>query len=564
MNMSDETRNKDDQSEEFEIDLGSMDDTELVEFESLLVEEYGNIRGSESFSVAEKDELAAVVAMIKEVRGEMAFRAETEDADDFVAASVGKEFLAKKTAKAEELAEEEVVEEEEEEVKPAAEEELAEEEDEVTISPRGLDGDVPAEKVEKKAFNVVASADIRGFTAGSDLQDWSGVARAFVAKRPDIRGTDKGADGNRFLVASVLGEFPEERVLGADLDSNMGKINKVASEEAIVASGGLCAPLTPYYQLTTYGDAHRPVRDALPVFKAERGGIRFMPAPVLTDLAGSTRHTTAAEDAAGYTNQDPAGSTAPKPCLHVTCEVEQSSVIEAIHRCLTFGNMGARTYPEQVESWIKLGMSEFSRYAETRLIDEIDANSTALTAAQVFGATFSLLEQVALVVTSFRARHRLSSRATFRALMPFWVTEIVKSDLAAQAPGDGLGRYSISDAQVSDWFAARGINVTFYQDNSTAAGAPFAAPGAGALWGWPTDVEWFLYPEGSFLYLDGGTLDLGLVRDSTLNSTNDYQIFYEEFNTVTFIGIESYKVTSTVCANGEYAPAGSARVCPTS
>ena len=507
--------------------------------------------------------------MTKAVRDEMQAREDIDEMESVMASSQGEAFASKKAAADEEEYDDEYLEyeedeEEEEEVVEAEEEELSEE-DEVTISPKGVEGDeAPAEAASAQPFNVVASADIRGYNAGQDLQSWSGVARAFAAKRPDIRGTDKGSDGNRFLVASVMADYPEERILTNDMDSNMDKIQAVTAAEAIVASGGLCAPLTPYYQLTTYGDAHRPVRDVLPVFKADRGGIRYMPAPVLTDLAGSTRHTTAAEDAAGYTNQDPAGTTDPKPCLHVTCEVEQNAVIEAIHRCLTFGNMGARTYPEQVEAWLKLGMSEFSRYAETRLIDEIQSQSTALDAAQVFGATYSLLEQVSLVVASFRARHRLSSNATFRALFPFWVTEIVKSDIAAQAPGDGISRYNVSDAQVMDWFKARGVRPTFYQDHSTTQGAPFADPAAGDLWDWPTEVEWFIYPEGTFLYLDGGNLDLGLVRDSTLNSTNDYQIFYEEFNTVVKIGIESYVVTSTVCPNGEYAPAGSAKVCAAS
>ena len=289
-----------------------------------------------------------------------------------------------------------------------------------------------------------------------------------------------------------------------------------------------------------------------------------MPNPQLSDLTGSVRHTTAAQDAAGYSNQTPAGPTAPKPCLHVTCDTDQTSVIEAIHRCLTFGNMGARTYPEQVEAWLKLGMVEFARYAETRLLDKIAASSTNISATQTFGAVYSLLEQIALVVTSFRARRRLSANASFRALLPFWVVEILKSDLAAMAPGDGISRFSISDAQVTEWLRSRGVNVTFYQDHTTAQGAPFNAPTAGPLWGWPTEVVWFIYPEGTFLYLDGGTLDLGLVRDSTLNSTNDYQIFYEEFNTVTFIGDESYEVTSTICPNGSYAPAGAPRVCAAS
>ena len=63
------------------------------------------------------------------------------------------------------------------------------------------------------------------------------------------------------------------------------------------------------------------------------------------------------------------------------------------------------------------------------------------------------------------------------------------------------------------------------------------------------------------MYLDGGALDLGLVRDSTLNSQNDYQIFYEEFFGLAFIGLESFKVTSNVCPNGLTAGTGTTRSC---
>jgi hypothetical protein len=52
------------------------------------------------------------------------------------------------------------------------------------------------------------------------------------------------------------------------------------------------------------------------------------------------------------------------------------------------------------------------------------------------------------------------------------------------------------------------------------------------------------------LFLDGGTLDLGLVRDSTLNSTNDYKIFLETFEGVAKVGVESLRVTTPVILAG--------------
>lgn len=579
--MSEETVN-----EEVEIDLGLLSDEELSEFEAVLVADYEETRGKEELGADDLDELTAIKDTLKAVRDEMGVRIELAESDDVVAQVQGDSFLAKiearKAAKAAadaeeaEAAEAAAAAEAEAEAEaaaaaeadakiaePTAEAPVADAEGaaKIEIKPTGQ-GDTKEEAPKKSP--IVAAAGSRSVTAGASLEDFSAVAKLLVERRPEVRGSDKGTDGSRYLVASVLGDFPEDRILGDDTVENMSKIEAVTSPEAITASGGLCATLTPYYELTTYGDAHRPVRDSLPVFKATRGGIRFQPAPHLTDLAGSTRRTTAAQDAAGYTNQTPPGSTAPKPSLHVTCEAEQTAIVQAISRSLTFGNMGARTYPEQVEAWIKLGMAEFARYAETELLNAISTASTALAAGQIYGPTYSLLDQVSLITTSFRARHRLSTNTKLRVLMPFWATEIVRADIAAQSPGDGLARYNISDAQVSDWFSARGANVTFFQDHTTAAGAPFTHPvTAGGLQSWPNNLEWFIFPEGSFLYLDGGSLDLGLVRDSTLNSQNDYQIFYEEFNGLAFIGQESFKVTSEVCPNGEYAvpSVGNLRAC---
>jgi antitoxin component of MazEF toxin-antitoxin module len=567
--MSDQVENVEGEEDQVEFDLGTLTDQELAEFEAVLVADYEEKRGAESFGAEELDELEAIKEAIATVRAEMNQRIELAESDDVVAQVQGDSFLAKvaarkAAAKVEEApakAEAAPAEDKAEEEDVAAPVAKAEGKATIEINPVGIKSDVKPE--EKKGSGLVAAAGGRSYKAGEELPDFGEVAKLFVERRPEVRGSDKGTDGARTLVASVMGDYDEARKLGDDATENMEKINAVASPEAIVASGGLCAPATPYYQLTVYGDAHRPVRDSLPVFQATRGSIRFVPAPVITDLQGSVRRTTAAQDEAGYTNQDPAGSTAPKPCLHVTCESEQTCVVQAVSRCLTFGNMGARTYPEQVEAWLKLGLAEFARYSEIELLNAISAASTALGAGQIYGATYSLLEQISLIVTSFRARHRLAQTRKLRVLMPFWATEIIRSDIAAQGPGDGLARYSVSDAQISDWFSARGANVTFFQDTTTAAGVPFTNPvAAGGLQSWPNRVEWFIFPEGAFLYLDGGSLDLGLVRDSTLNSQNDYQIFYEEFFGLCFIGNESFKVTSDVCPNGSTAPAASSlRAC---
>jgi hypothetical protein len=50
--------------------------------------------------------------------------------------------------------------------------------------------------------------------------------------------------------------------------------------------------------------------------------------------------------------------------------------------------------------------------------------------------------------------------------------------------------------------------------------------------------------------LDGGRLDLGIIRDSLTSATNDFQTFVESFETAAFRGLECYQVQSTIKVTG--------------
>ena len=145
-------------------------------------------------------------------------------------------------------------------------------------------------------------------------------------------------------------------------------------------------------------------------------------------------------------------------------------------------------------------------------------------------------------------------------MLPEWTKDLIRVDLAKQGYGSAMDFLSVSDAQIEAWFRARNLNVTWYVDTASGGGQVFGAQAAGAILPFPTKVEAYFFVEGSFLFLDGGTLDLGLVRDSTLNSTNDYQIFAETFETVAHVGVESLKINMTVTPDGTAAPAASAAV----
>ena len=118
----------------------------------------------------------------------------------------------------------------------------------------------------------------------------------------------------------------------------------------------------------------------------------------------------------------------------------------------------------------------------------------------------------------------------------------LQSDAAFVRDGESLFRAMISGA---------GVNITFYDDTPTTGDSQiFGSQGAGALNPFPGTVQWGLYDEGHHLFLDGGALDLGIVRDANLNSTNDYETFVETFEGLAHRGVESLWITSTVCPDG--------------
>lgn len=398
----------------------------------------------------------------------------------------------------------------------------------------------PAERSSHSAV-VTAAIDVPGMTAGTEIENRETLRKAIVDRWSTLSGS-RGLSG-QIPVAKVRMEYPEDRVLRAgDEEGNHLKLQKVLSPTALVASGGICAPVTGLYDVNTLASAVRPIRDALPVFGAERGGIRFIRSSTISDVTAAIGHITEAEDAAG-------GAGATKPCLTITCEDVQEVLINAVSRCLQFGNFNARTHPEYVTHLTDLTIAAHARRAESELWESMCDASTAVTAAENLSAYRDLYATLGRAAAFYRSRHRMNPDAVMRVLAPFWLAPLLQIDMARQMPGDST--QGVSRAQFESWLRTIGIAITWTMEGGTDAPTQvFGTQGVGPLDGWPDTVEMVMFPEGAFLFLDGGALDLGVVRDSTLNVTNDFQLFAETFENVAFLGPESLCITLDICPSG--------------
>jgi len=337
------------------------------------------------------------------------------------------------------------------EVEEAVEEELAAEvEDEVVEEtpepvvasvalrrPPAPAKDRVAPPVESETGAILtASVSTDGFHTGAQL-DPMGLANMMkkVARRLGNPQHHAGGTEERHLLASAQFQFPPERTLTNDIESNAQKIRALQNTEgrSLVASGGLCAPLTPIYTIPQFATNARPVRDALVSFRADRGGVNV---PVPTTLAAAADAITVISEA----NDALGGTFATKACLDQDCLSFTETAVTIISHCREYGNLNARAWPESIAFENELTMAEHARVAEGYLLDRIKAQSLNVTTATVYSTTYDLIYAATRAVSAIRYRLRTGPNFRFRALFPEWVREQVIADIAGNQFDRFVGR----------------------------------------------------------------------------------------------------------------------------
>ncbi len=263
-----------------------------------------------------------------------------------------------------------------------------------------------------------------------------------MRRRDQFGNIPKGTSGEKIGIAAASWRDlypPERRLSGLNEDAvqsvvaaainpdvfktNLRALRDGTASQALVASGGLCAPTTPYYALQMIAQSMRPVRSALPAFNADRGGIRFGRPASIADIDTAVGIITATNDAAG-------GTFATKSCQRIDCPPFSEVDVDTIYHCLEFGNLGARTYPELVAQWNSLVVAAQARVAEANLLTSIDAASTQVTAGDIgLGATGALLGQILAAAEGMRNRHRMDPEAVLRFMAPEWLISLLISDV---------------------------------------------------------------------------------------------------------------------------------------
>ena len=416
----------------------------------------------------------------------------------------------------------------------------------------------PAPKVPEKRLAVTASVDIPGVAHGSNLTGLDALTDVVTRKAKSMPVT-RGNPNNQ-LVASVRNDFEhtlDERSSPAQVKELFDYLTSPDKQAALVAGGGWCAPSEIRYDFFNIACSSGLID--LPTVGVTRGGIQFPVSPSLADTVNSIAFGGFAVTFNGdsvpwlWTEDDDiaaATGSPTKPCVRVPCPTFDEERLELYGICLTAGNLADSAYPEATQHMIRLLMAAHDHAMNARLISLMVAASSAVTSitggASTDAAAPRIYNAVGLAATDYRERFGMCLDDVLEVVLPAWVREVIRADLAWKA---GVELQAVPNSEIDSYFTARNVRVQWVDDWQVRGSSQFG--NATAMTAWPTTVDFLIYAAGTFVHGNGMSLDLGVVRDSVLNETNDHTALWsEEAHLIARVGHESRQYRVGFNVNG--------------
>jgi hypothetical protein len=433
----------------------------------------------------------------------------------------------------------------------------------------------PAVQPPKQELAIIASTGLPGrFEAGAKIDGLAALGD-LVENRAKSMGDAAGRRRGRpapdvphlqfreayggVQVASISNPWrdkfdestPQEAIVA--YMERLAQSRQASAFETLVAGGGWCAPSQNRYDF--FNIACEGGGIDLPTFGVERGGINFPVSPSLADtLVPALPWYSAFSNATVpwlWTEADDiltvTGSTN-KPCVRVPCSTMTNVRLECYGICLTAGNLADNAWPEATRNFLRLLMAAHFHASNARYIAQmVTLAGTVITGCSATGVAAPLLNTAELAAWDYRSRFGMCDTDVLEVVMPSWAKGAVRADLAKRT---GVSDFMcVTDAQIGAWFDCRNIRAQFVDDFQVrATGQPGAAT---AITSYPSFSNFLIYAAGTVVRGNGMSLDLGVVRDSTLNAENDFTAAWmEECHLIAQFGhaIRNYRVP--LCPDG--------------
>jgi hypothetical protein len=402
---------------------------------------------------------------------------------------------------------------------------------------------------ERRQTVLTASADIPGFAQGSEILTMNDLVKAMHKRARALPVTANGV-GNRVPVASLQRDFTfkadTERM---SLDEVSAILELAANPANLVAAGGWCAPHEISYDFYNIVCIDGLVQ--VPTIGISRGGISVPISasfPSISALPGVVWTWTNTQDTAAATGTAQSGV---KPCVRVPCPGYNDYTLDCDGMCVTVGNLTNDAFPELIANHLRLVEAIHAHYMNTRLISALTSTANSTAVGTLPGTDLPVaktaLGAAALMRRDYIEKYSMCGDAVIENIYPRWALDIIREDMKyVTGVSDTM---AITNGMIADWFDTRNISAQFVADwQVRATGFPGQTAASTA---WPATMQFLTYPAGTFVRGQGMTLDLGVVRDSVLNATNDFTAAWmEECWLLAKVGHESRLVTIDNGVNG--------------
>lgn len=265
---------------------------------------------------------------------------------------------------------------------------------------------------------------------------------------------------------------------------------------------------------------------------------------VVTAVPSSTTFSYADVAANVGTAASTGAVTASKGCMRIPCPTWTDYRLEAEGLCVSHGNLTDRAFPELTRTFLDTVMMAHEHRMSAAKIAKINTDAAVVAPPTATGdAPADVLEAIVVRAASMRSHFRAARTRVVETLLPDWTIDMFRSVIAKRS-GMGKDVMAISDAEVQTWFNLRNIRPQFLSDYQPLYVSAEATT-------FPATLEFTSYFAGAYVVGEGGQIDLGVVRDSVMNSTNDFTAGWsEEFFQVARVGPQALKTTVTLDLTG--------------
>lgn len=305
-----------------------------------------------------------------------------------------------------------------------------------------------------------------------------------------------------------------------------------AQENQPLVAAGFCAPSEPVYDFFSISSLDGLL--SIPEVNAPRGRITY---PEIIDLPSLLPEVAIGGD---YTAADDSNGVN-KPVYTVNCGADRTFELTAHPTRVKFSNFDEMFHPERVSHVTGEVMATAAHNVNLSLISDIVAatDTTTVVNGDTGGGTWVEVVRALAWHSSYIRNHwRMPRNTVLDVIIPDWVISALVADQVAR---DSSIDYVFEVARIEAALRRINVNVQWVYD--------WQAPvNAGTF---PTNFNFLMFPSGTVVKMRGMTLDLGVVRDSTLNTTNDFELFVETFEGIAIVGPAVFYVTGTeVCPTG--------------